>query len=409
MHRRAFISGIVAAPVAAGLAYRFRPSGGDSAPDVQPVPLAPTGGWTLRGDTARSGIIPSLGWAPTPATRWDVDLGESIDVPPAVNDGVVYAVSGTAGAGVLVALDAASGAEQWRFATGGYMQSTPTVDDVAVYVGCNDGNLYSVDIATGAERWRFTASGPVYGSPAVVDGTVFAVSDDTFVYALDATTGQEKWRFNRKFGAAGTPAVVNGLVYVGGGDLEKDEPSLFALDAVTGKKRWQAKLGSWVITAPVVADGVVYAGSSVFFSESFQFGAFDAASGDKHWIRTYDGSIGAAPLIADGVVYLADSSHNLMAIDLASGEERWRYDAFAGGSLITDPYSPILIGGAIYVPSNRATGSGVGNGIVALDPASGQPLLSWAAPNPGATLTAPMILDGVAFVGANDGHLYAIG
>lgn len=40
------------------------------------------------------------------------------------------------------------GAEQWRFETGSYVKSSPTVADGTVYVGSGDRNLYAVDAAT---------------------------------------------------------------------------------------------------------------------------------------------------------------------------------------------------------------------------------------------------------------------
>jgi hypothetical protein len=42
-------------------------------------------------------------------------------------------------------VDAASGDEQWRFQTGDYVDSSPTVVDGIVYVASDDGNLYAVD------------------------------------------------------------------------------------------------------------------------------------------------------------------------------------------------------------------------------------------------------------------------
>jgi len=40
-----------------------------------------------------------------------------------------------------------------------------------VYVGSDDGNLYAVNAATGAKLWSFATGAPVFSSPALsLDG-----------------------------------------------------------------------------------------------------------------------------------------------------------------------------------------------------------------------------------------------
>jgi len=42
-----------------------------------------------------------------------------------------------------------------------------------VYVGSPDGNVYALDAATGAEVWRFSTDGGITSSPVVVEGVVY--------------------------------------------------------------------------------------------------------------------------------------------------------------------------------------------------------------------------------------------
>ncbi len=75
----------------------------------------------------------------------------------------------------------------------------------------------ALDAATGAARWRFATYGErILGSPAVAAGAVYVGADDGFLYALDAATGRERWR--APYG--GDPTVVDGVVYVGEHGLE---------------------------------------------------------------------------------------------------------------------------------------------------------------------------------------------
>jgi outer membrane protein assembly factor BamB len=57
-----------------------------------------------------------------------------------VANGVVYAGSLN---GNVYAVNAKTGARLWSYATGRFVQSSPTVANGAVYVGSDDGNVYA--------------------------------------------------------------------------------------------------------------------------------------------------------------------------------------------------------------------------------------------------------------------------
>jgi len=87
-----------------------------------------------------------------------------------------------------------------------------------VYVGSWDKNLYAIDAVTGKEKWRFATGDKVDSSPAVANGIVYVGSNDKNLYAIDAVTGKEKWRFATGDWVESSPAVANGIVYVGSND-----------------------------------------------------------------------------------------------------------------------------------------------------------------------------------------------
>lgn len=230
-------------------------------------PLAQEGGDVpmFRGNAARTGEMPGPGPDPTNGVkiRWQFAAGGDVLSSPAVVESVVYVgTSVLEGDGTLYALDAATGTERWRFATGERIGS-PAVADGAVYVGGKDGNLYALDGATGTERWRlYIGDYIVISSPPVVDGIVYVGSASPMsnvednVYAVDAETAAERWRF-ATVGGFTSPAVADGVVYVGGND-----GNVYALDAATGAERWRFAIGDFVvISSPPVVDGVVYVGS----------------------------------------------------------------------------------------------------------------------------------------------------
>ena len=83
----------------------------------------------------------------------------------------------------------------WSTATGGPVDSSPTVVNGAVYIGSDDSYLYSLNAATGKILWQTITGGAVNSSAAVVNGVVYIGSDDGYLYSLNATTGQVLWKY----------------------------------------------------------------------------------------------------------------------------------------------------------------------------------------------------------------------
>jgi outer membrane protein assembly factor BamB len=56
----------------------------------------------------------------------------------------------------------------------------------------------------------------------------------------------------------------------------------------------------------------------------------------------------SSPAVAGGVVYFGSGDGNLYAVDIATGEQRWRFAAL--GDLFT-PSSPVVADGVLYIGS----------------------------------------------------------
>jgi len=180
------------------------------------------------------------------------------------------------------ALDAATGREKWAapFPARGSCRSLPVARDGAVYVARNvvvragDANraaeyyrhLVALDASTGQERWRYPASpagtaGICVDEAIVAGDTYFAVGGQT-LYAIDLKTGRALWPpievraavdgRERSFELAGL--VEAGTLLVG-----VTRVSLMAFDKATGRIAWQLP-GQYRETAPstAIAGGVLY-------------------------------------------------------------------------------------------------------------------------------------------------------
>jgi outer membrane protein assembly factor BamB len=272
----------------------------------------------------------------------------------------------------------------WSYATGGQVNSSPVVASGAVYVGSVDGSLYALNASSGALLWSFAAGASIEQSPAVANGVVYVGSNGDNVYALNASSGALLWSYDTGGQVNSSPAVADGVVYVGSND------SLFALSAVTGSLLWSFATGAPINSSPAVANGVVYVGS---FDDNLY--ALNAATGTLVWSAPTLSAVASSPAVANGRVYVGANDGILRAFNAATGTFLWFFEA---NSPIES--SPAVANGVVYV------GSGDDN-LYALNAATGTPL--WSYTTGGAVGSSPAVANGVVYVGSGDDSLYAFG
>lgn len=178
-------------------------------------------------DAARSAASPvelaedlHLQWVrelPPPKRAWPHQwdhrgkLDFDLSYAPVVKDGRVFVPSNVTDS--VTAYSATDGAELWRAYADGPVRLAPVAWEDRVFFISDDGRLYCVDAATGAEIWRFQG-GPsdhrllgneriisfwaARGAPVVYDGIVYFAAGvwpmhGVFIYALDAATGEVVW------------------------------------------------------------------------------------------------------------------------------------------------------------------------------------------------------------------------
>lgn len=149
-------------------------------------------------------------------------------IPPAVADGTVYAIAVPDEDGqnsqnsCLLAIDATSGEERWRFSnddiskvqssTFEFTQRNLAVADGTVYLPTD--TIQAIDAETGERRWEAPSGG--IGSPAVADGVVYG-SSRHFVVAMDPADGSLLWESEELPSNGGTVRLTgNGTVPSGG-------------------------------------------------------------------------------------------------------------------------------------------------------------------------------------------------
>jgi len=340
-----------------------------------------------------------------------------VSATPAIDHGVLYIGSFD---GKFYALDARTGAPKWKFSNAGERQfeakgihgwqpksqtipdpfdiylSSPVVVNGTVYFGSGDGNLYALDANSGEQRWKFATGDVVHASPAYADGVVYVGSWDSYFYAIDAASGKERWRFHggedplihNQIGFQSSPSVANGVVYTGCRDS-----NLYAIDAATGKEKWRFNNNaSWVITSPAVTQGKVFFATS----DSALYHVLDAATGKSVLQQEDKAYMFSSPAIAGDVVYIGVTNGTLEARDVASGTLLWDFQTEAskqnaGWVLTADrKFNNSLLfrsGGQWQGPTIDAT-----NRMLRV----------------GSIFSSPLVAGGVVYFGGNDGNLYAI-
>jgi polyvinyl alcohol dehydrogenase (cytochrome) len=303
----------------------------------------------------------------------------------------------------LYALNAATGAEEWVFSldsrdeTFVEIESSPVVWKGIVFVGIGNhnhagtgvpGGLVALDAATGEELWRFEPElgadqgcGTVWSSP-VVEGSgrrplvYLATANCTrrgwtwtrhveAVTALDARTGAPVWSFQphianlKDWDFGSTPNLFTdpetGERVLG---APNKDGAYYALDPQTGALRWSRKLvmpgdvndnfsiGGFLGSAGA-KDGVVFGGTAIGGPPYYH--ALDAASGSLRWHGAQAPSYAASAAVND-VAFAAALDGVVRAYHLQTGAVLWSAPLLGPGSS-----GPAVVDDTVYVGSGTSS------------------------------------------------------
>ena len=328
--------------------------------------------WPLYGlDAGRTRNATDFDHRPPYRRAWAVRAGSLIEFPPVIAYGRLY--FGTI-KGDFFAVEAETGKVVWRKRFGRFMAASPAVGDGIVYqplmnVPSEDrasapGAMVALDAETGEERWRFDTK-VVESSPLLVDGVLYFGSFDDKLYALGARTGRVRWSFRTGDDVKGGAVYARDTVYFGSYDGK-----VYAVDARTGKLRWESEAqgglrgaGNFYAT-PALGYGRVFIGNT-----DGKVYAFGARSGDLLWSRTTGDFVYSSAALWEQTVYVGSYDEHLYALDAATGETRWRFDAKGRIS-----GAPTVLAGLVYF--SRLEGNPK---TYALDAKSGKPV--WDFPD----------------------------
>ncbi|AXG07586.1 hypothetical protein DU500_14745 [Haloplanus rubicundus] len=210
----------------------------------------------------------------------------------------------------LLAIDAETGAVDWRVAVGGDRLASPAAtEDGVVFVNRVDGVVAAFD-ADGEHRWTHRTDVETR-SPTIRDGTVYvATSPDPGragrLLALDLADGAVRWAVDTPSPKRGTRPVADGdAVYLG--CTGRDSGRLVSCSRTDGAERWTFADDNSTVYEPAVAGDRVYAGSNddTLYALS--------RDGDLLWRVEMDSTVGSVAVDADRVY--ASSNERLVGVE----------------------------------------------------------------------------------------------
>jgi hypothetical protein len=226
--------------------------------------------------------------------------------------------------------------------------------------------------------WTAVVGRGVTGAPAVGERVTAIASVDRWVYAIDTRSGELFWRFRGSDAFGVGPVMGGGAVYVA---TETGDGVITSIDLHTGKRRWQSRVGT--VAAPMVLrDTILYAATrgGVLLALNTRDGrtewsrvaaqsragplvtrSFVAVPGLIDSLFVFEAGTGRpiarvsiptaviAPLamISDSLIVASSPEGAVFALELPSGEVRWRVDTRE-----SIPGGPVVHGDTVFAITN---------------------------------------------------------
>jgi outer membrane protein assembly factor BamB len=238
-----------------------------------------------------------------------------------------------------------------------------------------EGTAYAYDaLRSGPAVWQ-APIGRARGAPLVTESLVVFATAEGFLRALDLTGGQEVWTLDtggHSFAAG--PTESEGIVYAATRDGD-----LYLLSAETGEPLCPqpVSLTGSVVSSPVLSNGAVFVGLEA--PPGIQvFAAGGCSALPDAYAAAYPSStsVRLGPAITEDTLFLVEerllvalSLDPTLPADPTGFPSPWE-GVFAADNLITTP--PVLAGDRVYVGSQDGV-------VYAVDAASGQPAWSFDA------------------------------
>jgi len=343
-----------------------------------------TGVFNTRYDPQNSGYAGAAGAGELPFADWQFEDEHGFGGGTAIQEGVMV-VSGRGGS--VYGLDPVDGAQLWEQTVRGSTGGTPVVADGRVYVRQftrKQSGLVALDLFDGGIEWRVAVPQQRVGQPVVTGDSILTATTGgpaatSAVHSFDTTDALPNWStFAEEFAFPAYTAAVEDSVFAASTE------ALLAIDRESGTEQWRFAgpdddTGSF--WGPIVVDGgplVAFFGTRV--NRLYRLGP----NGTQEWEVKLVRSPSTLPVTGRGRLFVPVSGSDVIAYDLATGEQEWRY-------FTTDPITALTATKSYLYAVETDT-------IRAVDPAAGEELGSNAKPG-----------EEIRAIVATEGRLFTVG
>lgn len=285
----------------------------------------------------------------TPTELWEQEFDTGVDsyfsrLRPVVAYDKVFAATRQ---GRISAFDPATGAEIWQtnmaefrdegvFAGVSKLWSDGISAKVSgglaaayqtVFFGTENGLLIALDADTGALKWQAVVKGEVLAAPAVDEGLVIVNTAAGVLHALDAETGESAWQVESEvppltLRGIAAPAIAAGGAIIG---TATGKLQVYILDS--GQLAWDQVIASAsgttelerlvdIDSQPLIIAGVVYT-----ISYNGTLAATELRSGRIIWKREYQSYRRLS--LSGNMLFVVDEKSQVYALDRRNGVQIW--------------------------------------------------------------------------------------
>lgn len=270
------------------------------------------------------------------------------------------------------------------------------------------------------QRWSRDLGGMV-SYPLIVGGKIFVVAGQS-LYALNSANGATLW-------GPIDVGLSRGLTYDSGRVFAVNHGGLLrGFDAVTGSQVWSRQLSGQFTSPPTAMAGTIYVGAVG------NLYAVSAQDGTVKWNNPNAGGDQSSPAVTTTGAYVSYACGNAWALAPSTGAVIWHHTSscFGGGGR-----TPVFYNERVYIRDfflggeNLALDSGTGIPVAenppgtapafhgstgfflnnsptleARDISSGA--LKWSFTGDGNLRSAPIVVNGIVYIGSSGGKLYAL-
>jgi outer membrane protein assembly factor BamB len=142
-----------------------------------------------------------------------------------------------------------------------------------------------------------------------------------------------------------------------------------ALDAATGRQLWSKDLNPKLKRdKKAFGGGLTVHDGKLYVTSGYRFvAALDAADGKMIWEKSVEAPVHIAPSVSDRFVIVTDVDNQIVALDLATGEQGWTYQALVEPARIMRSTGGTLSENVYYAPFSSGE-------LIALDANTGTPM-----------------------------------